>query len=299
MTRSHRLVAAALLAVLLIAAPVVGASVLTIDATHPLADEQSIQRYESGHAVSGDLPQVMGSITIAHEAATVGLDGLQYVDTTNHYLRIQYNESIDRQLRIYIPAEYWSPYPKDDLAAARSDLTATLRPTPDGRYTAVTVTLTRPTDAVFVISREAATLWALRHEAHAAINNSTGVDIPSLAAQGQWQYIEPAQLGNESTVAIHHGSKKLLVQFDTDPTSARTWVPVRECAGGDAAVCTFQKDGVQHTTIVLAKAADPPRVRYRVGGSPLDRVFGSIRELTTIDDRLSRLLESLTQGLPW
>lgn len=280
--------------------PVQAADVLTIDEDTPLTDEETIETFQEGDPVTVDVDEVMMEITVAHEPEQVNLSAYRHPDIGNHYLEIDYDESIDRDIRFYIPAEYWSPYPKDDLESAEGNVSITMRPTRDGEYTAVTISVTDPTEARFVISQEAAALYAARDYSKDLVNNSTGIEIPSLAAETQWQYIDESELsGNNTTVAIDTGGERLLLQYDAHDGPEENWVPVHECDGGSAPVCSFSRSGMDDTVFVLAKETPSPPVRYKIGGSTVDQVLGSLRELTEFDRRLKDLFGGFKDIIPW
>jgi len=115
-------------------------SVYEADTSHELATNESIATFEDEGVVSGDVHGLNMSLTVAEDADDAGLNDWITRSSGRVFLRVDYNEELDRTVRFYLPQEYASPQLKQGLEAQNSDLTADLEPTHDRNHTAVTVT---------------------------------------------------------------------------------------------------------------------------------------------------------------
>ncbi len=225
-----------------------------------------------------------------------GLRGLR-LDYDKRYLRVQYNETIDRTVRFYIPSEYWFPI-TSEIDAVDADVTAQMEPTADGRYTAVTLTLAEPTDLVFEVPKQASFVFWGRSKTRDVVNNTTGYQPPKLGEDSEWQYVPEGQLANESTYPVDTAEDgDVTLQYDTDPTAGtESWRMVPECSGNDVPVCHYEKAGVDGKVFVLSKTADPPQVRFKQGTDYSATAESSGRELWDIPSQVMDDINALLNG---
>jgi len=88
-------------------------SLTTIDEDNPLADPSAGETYDNESTAGGDVPGYDMRITAAESHEDAGLEGIEYTsasDTMRHYLRVQYNESIERTIRFYVHESVWHPH---------------------------------------------------------------------------------------------------------------------------------------------------------------------------------------------
>ncbi|MFW5956759.1 MAG: hypothetical protein ACOCQY_05085 [Halorhabdus sp.] len=293
---AKRLLLALVLVVSALAVPVAADGMAAIDADHGLTERETIETYQSEDVASTTVEAPAMNITVAEDHDDVGLEGFR-LDYDKRYLRVQYNESISRTVRFYVPSEYWYPI-TSEIEAVDEDVTAEMQPTEDGRHTAVTMTFDEQTDAVFEVPKEANLVFWGRSKSREVVNNTTGYEPPHLGEDEEWQYIPEGQLENESTYPVETDEDgDITLQYDTNSTAGvEEWRMVPECSGNDDPVCYYEKAGVDGEVFVLAKTADPPTVRFKQGTDASAKVESSGRELWDIPDKIMDDLNGLLNG---
>jgi len=293
---TKRLFVALLLVVSVVAVPVAADEMTAIDANHGLTDRERIDAYASEGVASTSLTTPEMRLTVAESHDDVGLRGFR-LDYDKRYLRVQYNETISRTLRFYIPSEYWFPI-TSEMEAVNGDATATMEPVEDGRFTAVTVTVSEPSDLVFEVPKQASWVFWGRSKGRAVVNNTTGYQPPRLGDDREWQYVPHGQLENESTYPVETAEDgDVTVQYDTDPsTGVEEWRMVPECSGNDVPVCHYEKAGVDDRVFILSKTADPPQVRFKKGTDVSATAESSARELWDIPSQVMDDISALLNG---
>jgi hypothetical protein len=262
------------------------AGTLTIDSDHDLATSDAVNQYAREEVASTNVPQVDLTVTVAEDHEEVGLDGPR-IDARTTYLRLDYDEEIPREVRIYLPAEIVTPRVKQDLESVDGVATADLRPTDNATMQAVTVRFDGETDAVFGLSKEAGVVSETRRWVKEAVSNATGVPVPSLGSGGQWQFVDPAEYGANQTRAFSN-EHSWTMQYRTTRDGEERWLPVPECDDiqGQPA-CTYQ---TQNATMLISSQQDPPRVRYKRGTDISSSLGAAIDDLMAIP---SRIIESV------
>jgi hypothetical protein len=243
-------------------------SVYEADTDHELAADEAIAEYRNESHVTGGVYGLNMTLTVADDAADAGLNDWLTRSSGRVFLRIDYNEDLVRTVRFYVPKAYVAPQLKQGLEARDGDLTADLEPTQDRNYTAVTVTLDGPTEAVFPISSARGSIATGRSTIGDMVANVTGFSLPSLTDDGaEWHYIGASELADNQTDSIP--SNATTIQYDTNTGTGEeaNWVPVPDCDGGTDGVCTYTKADQPNRTYLLSTSGDPPRVRYRQGSS--------------------------------
>ena len=286
--RRDQLAAIAFVAVLALSLPAMvglgaastgsNSSLTTIDDDHPVATDDAVAEFDDEGVTSGHVGAVDLEITVAEQSADVGVDSALETDFNAVYLRTDYDETIERSVRFYVPGDLWYPHQKDGVDAIAGDAEADFDVVGDGEYTAVTVHFDGETDSVFRISKEAATIFQLRAGSTTFVENVTGYEVPTVVGSTDWEYPD-AFAEDESTIAIEHDDD-LVLEYDSDDTPSRErWVNVPDCgsaAGSDAAVCAFERDGVANTTYVTVRTADAPDIRYTDDRSVIDTIRATI-----------------------
>ena len=287
---------AMVLVVSAVAVPVAADGMAAIDADHGLTDREHIETYEDTGVASTTLSAPAMRLTVAEAHDDVGLRGFR-LDYDKRYLRVQYNETISRTVRFYIPSEYWFPI-TSEIDAVDADVTATMEPTDDGRYTAVTITLEEPADLVFEVPKQASWVFWGRSKTREVVNNTTGYQPPRLGEDSEWQYVPEGQLENESTYPVDTAEDgEVTIQYDTDPTAGtESWRMVPECSGNDVPVCHYEKAGVDDRVFVLSKTAAPPQVRFKAGTDYSAAAESSGHELWEIPGKVMEDINTLLTG---
>ncbi len=243
-------------------------SIYEADTDHELATDDAIAEYENESVVTGGVHGLNMSLTVADDAENVGLNDWLVRSTGRVFLRVDYNEEIERTIRFHIPDEYVSPQLKQGLEANDEKLTADLEPTAERNYTAVTVTLDGPTEVVFPISETRGSIASGRSTVGEIVNNVTGVSLPSLTNDGaEWHYVSSEDLADNETDYITSNATTIQYDTNTGADAEANWIPVPDCDGGTETVCTYTKADHPDRTYLLSTSGDPPQVRYREGSS--------------------------------
>jgi hypothetical protein len=292
----RRILFAACLVVLLAGVATAAPPVVDLGADTGLEEPGMTDDWADGDPVAVTPTRLDMRIQIAHQAATVDLSEWRHVDAGNTYLRVQYNESIERRIVFLVPDSYWPPYAAE-LDAEDADVTAEFRSTVDTEYTRVEITVSEATDARFTIQEETALLFEGRRRARSLLENRTGLDVPTLSASSSWQQLGNRSLaGDNQTVDIDTQGDEVVIQYDDAPSEATNWVPVRECTDGTTEVCRFTRSDANETVYLLSRDTTPPAIRYKIGGGLLERTLGSINEIDSLIGDIPEMLEDLT---PW
>jgi len=278
-------------------------SLTTIDEDNPLADPSAGETYDNESTAGGDVPGYDMRITAAESHEDAGLEGIEYTsasDTMRHYLRVQYNESIERTIRFYVHESVWHPH-YYELDAENGDTTATFEPVTGGEYTAVEVTFEGETDAVFQVPKAVSGYYYARDTSRSWIENKTGYDVPTLfGGEEQWERIDHADLADSNeSVAIGTNESEPTIQYDAANGSDEHWLSVPSCdstLGDDAEVCTDERPDDPDHIYVIADGDDPPPVRYKYGTDLSTRITTSINELRAVPDRIMDSIDGIFGG---
>ncbi len=255
-----------------------------------LTSDETIGEYEQEGVVTVEPAQLDLTITVAERDADVGLDGLRS-DVRWTFVRVQYREEIPREVQFNLPDAYARPRVHEGMQAVNSDLTATLRPTPDRSATSVTVTFDGSETAVFALGVERGAVSEWRAWSREQIANETGVDLPTLSSSGQWQRV--GEQWANGTVALPAGTT---VQYDATATpDSRRWVDAPPCTEQTTPVCTLPRDDA---VVVVSGAETPPPVRYSRGEPGIvSRVSAAVADARQVPARIMEDIRSLLEGI--
>lgn len=269
--RTAFLVVAALLAAVgLGTVAVAGADIVTLDEDTALTDAETIDGYESKGVARANVSVPQLTITIADESEDVGLDGWHF-DGDSRYLRLQYHEDVPRKIRFFVPAEYWHPVSYQSMSMDEK-VQVTMRPTENGRHTAVTVEFDGKTDAVVDLPKATNFVFWSRAGLREAANETVGYEAPRLSTGGEWEYISDAAFADGNKSVAIDDSQGSTIQYDVnDGSDTERWEAVPRCSSSSTAVCTYRVDGRPDTVMVLSRTSDPPAVRYKTGADPVQK----------------------------
>lgn len=264
-----------------------GGSLTTVDDDHALADRETIDEYDETGVARASIDSPNMNLTVADSSDDVDVEGYRF-DMTTTYLEIEYDETISREIRVFIPSEYWHPLSQEiDSDDHDSETTAEFRPTDDGRYTAVTVDFDDRETAVFEIPVQAEFVFWSRDQSRDLINDTVGVEPPRLATGGEWEYLSPSELQSNETIPIKaDGGVEIQQDELTDDPNDDNWIGVPRCSRSTGGVCTYTVDGDQNTVYLLTQTNDPPEVRYKAGTDPGESLGSMLRDLRSIPDRI-------------
>jgi hypothetical protein len=293
-------VAALALALALVAAPVGAAQAPTtrLDATG-LGTDAAVQTYEADDVVAVEAQAVDATLTVADSADEVNLSGLNPGELTTTYLRVDYDEGVERRLRIVVPSEYVTPRPSEDIELLASSggpepTTADFTPGPDGETTVVTLTVGGPADVVVPFSELSGTYWSVRRPVAEGFKNATGFEVPSFVSGTPWRYVDPGEYGDNRTATFNASASDLTLQYETAPDESgeTDWLTVPDCTDpAEQRVCYYEENNETH---VMTTESDPPRLRYKHGTDPIADLRGAINDLMRIPERVSNVVDSIT-----
>lgn len=271
-----------LLAIAAVGVPAVGASnVNAVDTDHTLTSDASIATFDAEEVVSGEVDGLNMTITVADKVSQLNKSEWAHPSSARTFLRVEYNEEIDRTVRLYIPSEYFRPRVKSGLAPLESGPPAKLQPVKDRQYTAVTVTFDKETEVIYPISSSRGMISSGRSSTSELVENSTGFRLPSLTSNGaEWQPVPgEAMTSTEATYRIPSNESDITVQYDADESpEEERWLTVQSCDRSDQPVCTFDRDGSK-ATYLLSTTEDVPPVRWKAETAASDTVRSTINDI--------------------
>lgn len=299
MTRQPPLAAiAAFFAVLALTAPLVagpalaaagGVDSVTLPTSIPINSDESVSTYEQDGVVTGGVGAPQMEITIAEERDDVALgytlDPLEG-STRNDFVRIEHKEDMGRTVRIPLSADYWKPFPRDELESLDGDHTAKLEPVQmNGEtYTLLTVTFDGADSAVFAIPEDAIAVYSASERTEERMNTTFGIDLG--ITPSPWSEIPPSVFGNETAVRIEGDPDDMMIQYNAGTASDPEWLSAPDEPKDSAPVYRMQKDGVDNAVYVVSRTTDTPTVRYKTQSTMGDRVSMYVREAKSLPSRI-------------
>lgn len=258
--------------------------VTDIGTQHPLAANATADDFQRTGYVEGDLTRYRISMAAAEGGGDVGLTPSLLRDMRNDYVRIQYNESHTRTVRVLLPREYITPYTMEQVEAIDSDHVATYRPARSGHYLAITVTFDDPGDAVFPLQKDSSAGGALLETVDRRVKQLTG--ISPMGRNGQWQYIDGGEVAEEPAYAINATSDDVLIQYDAKPNATdEVWLNAPRGEQNDVPLYYFERESDSQLYVVSADNSEPD-IRLKTEPSRTDRIRGDINDIKLIPDRI-------------
>lgn len=268
----------------LLVLPVGGVSaqedVTAIDGDHELTSDAAIDEYDDTGHVEGAVETYDMTVAVAEERGTVGQPAALR-DATNDWIRIQYNESVERTIRLHIPAEYGVPYTRAGVESESSDHTADFEPAKNGEMLQVTVDVDGPATIVLPLSWDG-------QASHTIIENwqdRIGTAAPSLS-ESNWSYVNQEVLAAQPAVVIAEHDD-VLVEVDARPESpSQRWVPAQQGESTSDVYYYHQTRNGTTTTLVVSTVADPPAVRYTEHPTRMDSIRSQVNSAREIPYRI-------------
>lgn len=293
MNRKIPSIALALLLVISGAGLTSAVTVYDIDTDHELASSSAVDEYESDGIVSTSVLVPDLRITIAADHEDAGVEGFR-ADVPWHYVRLQYNETLTAEIRLYFPSEYWHPHPQD-LSAIDSNVDAELRPVEGKDMSSLSVRFDGKSDVTFAVPRTASLTFATRDYGKDIVENRTNLTLPRAGSSEPWSYIDQAALSGNTTVSIQpKENRELSIQYDAGDIEER-WIGVPSCSsstGQDEPVCMFTRDG-EDRIYILSRVSDPPPVRYKYDPGALSQIKNLGNSLKLTIERASSWISDL------
>jgi len=282
---ARRILALALAGALL-AASLIGAgtavAVTEIGANHGLDDTSKREAFAASGAASTSLSVPSLELTACKRLADCGEGRVYPPDTTHNFLRLQYNEGVDRELVIDLPRGYVGA--TDGTIAPLGDgPNIEAKPIKQGQYVRLTVKVSGPTTAVYGFSAAEAKMDFVRGEAQRSVANISGV---SIVETSEWEYAPESALSQNASYALKTSDPDaLLVERRT---SDGGWAKVRY--GSDSGpVYLLERENSQQI-LIMSTISDPPEVRFKKKSSSAAQVKSIGRELMQAPGRILDLL---------
>jgi len=284
MTRGTTTLLAALLVVTLLTPAALAQTRTTIDDDHALESEGQQAAFVQEGVATADLtaPDMQLTVATEHDDAGCEIDGF-HSDLRNDYLCVEYTEEVDRTIRLYVPAEYWTPYVRENVSPVAGDQSATFEPIRDNGYTKVTFQVTEPGTYAWKINAEASLASGAKERTLENIEKVTGVGMPNAST---WSYIKPEQLaGNNSAYVVRapNGTDALVMEYQT---ASGEWAQVPDEAESYAPVYYETKNGVDDRVYVFATSTEAPEVRYKTEAAATTQIGAAIRQIGQIPTRV-------------
>lgn len=295
MTHRQYIIAALgiLLAIGAVGVPAAGASnVHAVDTDHSLVSDSSMATFDAEEVVSGNVDGLDMTITVADKVSQLNKSEWAHASSARTFLRVEYDEEIDRTVRVYIPTEYFRPRVKSGLAPLESGPAAQLQPVKDRQYTAVTITFEEETTAIYPISAPRGAISSGRSGVSDLVENSTGFSLPKMTSGGaEWQPVPgEAMTDTEATYRIPSNETDITVQYDAEESAEEErWLTVQSCDRSDQPVCTFDRDG-SNATYLLSTTEDVPPVRWKAETTATDTFWSTWND---VEDAGSGLKEAV------
>jgi predicted secreted protein len=258
----------------------------TLDADHALDTDAQKAAFEQSGVATADITAPDLTLTVATEHDVCDIEGF-HSDVRNDYFCVEYGEEIDRDLRVFVPDEYWHPYVRETVEPVAGDQPASFEPVRGGDYTAVTMTLDEPGTYAWKINAEASYFSSAKDRTVDRVSEVTGVGVPE---REEWQYIDADQLGGDRAayvVRAPNGTDALVMEYN----SSDGWTTVPDSEQEYAPVYWQAKDGVDDRAYVFATTSDPPEVRYKTSPSSRDSLSAALREIGSIPSRVEDILD--------
>lgn len=301
---TSRVAAIVLVAVLVVATAPIGTAAAAagngestqtqIDADHRLVENSSVSTFRAEGVVTAELDQVDGAITIAETKADVGLgptEALTSSNVGNDFVRIQYREDISRTLRIWIPAEYASPYERRGVESVSSDHVADLDAVRERTYLQIIVYVDGPADIVIPVGQVAGPVEGYVSQRMGAIETLLA---GYLGSDEDWTYVDGLS-GDDRTVDLEVNPETAIVQFDevdqTGEDPDPRWINVPE---GDVrgAPVYYHVDRGNESMYLVINSDEEIDIRYKPESSIIDEARGAIADARAaaeaVPERLSR-----------
>lgn len=257
-----------------------------IDANHPLDSESAFERWDDDGYASGEVPELDMRLSVAEKRSDLDRSETLLEHRGSDYLRIEYREDIERDLRILIPKEYATPYTREGVESINGRHTADFSPARDGEYMEVVVHVDGPQDIVLPLDRKAQLSYRIVGSVSERIDAVTGYS--PLGSEG-WTYVERGDLSSEGSVAVMKAPEDPLVQYDATPEKAsERWInaPRGDSDAGGINWYIRENDEGEEMLYVVSTTDDPPAVRVKDEATMVDRVMGWINGALDIPSNL-------------
>lgn len=257
---------------------------------HDLDSADAISQFNSEGVTSAELARLDMEVTIAEKKSDIGLeDQLLPSSIRNDFIRLQYNEEADRTVRILIPDDYFTPYPRERVSTVTGDADVEIKPIRGGDYMEIIARFHGEDDVVIPIQWDSQISYQAIERVDDRLDNSIGITLRDDDAE--WQYVDSDALTEGPGYSIGESAGDVTVQYDATPDQPEeTWInaPKGETFSDD--IYYYQRDSEDGTAYIVAKTDNPPAIRYNVDSSLGDRLRGDLRDIGQIPERIEEFL---------
>lgn len=257
-------------------------TVYPIDDDHPLTESDAIHEFEANDSVSRNLTQLDATITVTETSEAAHIPGY-YTDFNKIYVCMDYREGIARTPRFNLPGDYIRPRPGEADSLTSSHHARYAR-TGNGS-TAISIQFSQPGRACFALTKAPGYYFTVREDLNHWVNDTTGVELPSVDEDDDWQHVPPTAFQNTTTYEIDTRGQEMTVQFDADDSRSTRWLQVPTCSDpAEQAVCKYREDPVtandsNATLVLMSTQNSPPPVRYRYGQDSSEGIMAGLRDI--------------------
>lgn len=283
-------VATVLLAGLLLAVVGAGAAaaeetsgdVYAVDDDHGLTENESVAEFRRIGQVTEEIEGLDGWVAVSEKKGTMegAGDGVRPLDSMHDFVGIQYDEDISRTLRVWIPADYVTPYTREGVEAINSEHTASYQPVRGGEYLQIVVHVDEPATVVLPIHWHSEVTYGVISTYEERLAAVTG-------GQKEWRYLDSSGLEREVPVAVEvESTEDVVVQYDDTPEEPEeTWINAPRGDGDE--VFWYAPDSEDGSTIyVVSRTETAPSVRIMDRGGAREKSEGWINDARQIPDRI-------------
>lgn len=270
-------IALAVFVVVGLAAPVVALDRRALDDDQYLATTSAVIDFREDGVVSETYPTIQLTVTVSTTPQPVDAPGFQLAPL-RRFIRVDYNESIPREVRLHLHEDIISPRPSRGTSPIDADQPKIDLVVPSDGHQSMTLHLEEETHAVYAVSDVNGEVWGVRRSISDFWSNSTGISLPAFGS-GEWQRPpEDAMEGSSPTYAIANseGSTDMTIQYAAD--GGESWLTVPAC-DSDAPVCRLQRN---NQTVLFASDPDPPAIRYKFNRDVLAGIKSAIDDLESV-----------------
>lgn len=271
----------AVLALFLVASPVMGA-VTQIDDGHSLTTEEKYTQFQEEGKATAEVSIPQAEITVSESCEFEECGVILPTDSSNDFIHLKYKEDIERDLRIYIPAKYIGVVTAERESLG-GDYTADFSPTVhDGElYLVMETSFDGKGEATWDIGKGESLFNDQVLNKRDAIESVSGVSMSS----DNWQYIEDNTIDDASyLIGSTEKSDSVIVEYKDTETVEEGGETVTETnwirapyEQSDSNPIYVQERGEEY--YIITQDTDHPEIRYKNEPTSWDRVFGSLNEV--------------------